>query len=105
MRYTHSRRPAPYRPASRARPPQTDTLPRRLVLALLLVAAVAALRYYDPALLEPLRARLTANTGAVAEAFARFTDTVGEGEPVVEAWAALTEDLSHLSEAAETEAP
>lgn len=73
-----------------------DSLPLRFAAALLILAAVVAVRFHDPALLEPLRAQMTADTGAVAEAFARFTDTVGEGETVAEAWAVLTEDLSLL---------
>ena len=82
---------------SRQPTPRLDTLPLRFAAALLLVAVVLALRYYRPALLEPLREQLTANTGEVAEAFARFADTVGEGQPVVEAWAVLAEDLSGLT--------
>lgn len=76
---------------------KADTLLLRFAAALLILAVVLAVRHYDPTLLESLRARLTANTGEVAEAFARFTDTIGEGEPVVEAWSVLTEDLAGLT--------
>ena len=40
---------------SRQPAPRPDTLPLRFAAALLLVAVVLALRYYRPALLEPLR--------------------------------------------------
>lgn len=96
---THRRR-TPHRS-----PQHPDTLPRRFAIALAILAAVLLIRHYDPTLLEPLREPLTANTGAVAEAFARFSDTVGEGEPVVEAWAVLTEDLAALTAGAHDVSP
>lgn len=81
------------------RRPGRQALPRsglglRLGLSLLLTAAALAARQYRPALLEQVRAQLLANTGEVAEAFARFTGALTEGESAVEAWAELRDDLS-----------
>jgi len=91
---TYYRNRSRSRRVSNAKP---DTLPLRFAAALLIVAVVLVVRHYDPTLLEPLRARLNANTGEVAEAFARFTDTIGEGKAVAEAWSVLTEDLADLT--------
>ena len=82
-------------------PPRRSSLPLRLGLSLSLAALALAIHHWRPALLEPLRSQLLANTGEVAEAFALFTDAVGGGEPVVEAWgelrAGLAEELAPLA--------
>lgn len=86
-RVTVRRRPG------RQAPPRSG-LGLRLGLSLLLTAAALVARQYCPALLEPVRAQLLANTGEVAEAFARFTGALTEDESAVEAWAELRDDLS-----------
>lgn len=76
----------------------STSLPLRFAAALLLLAVVLLLRHQSPELLESLRNQLTANTGEIAQAFARFTDNLSDGEPVAEAWAVLTGELSSLQE-------
>lgn len=88
IRYHHRRS------AGRHAPPRRDTLPLRLGVSLLLCALALAAQHWEPALLDPLREQLLANTGEFAEAFARFSDALGSGEPVAEAWAALRGDLA-----------
>ena len=75
-------------------PQRRSSLPLRLGLSLSLAALALAIHHWQPALLEPLRNQLLANTGEVAEAFARFTGALTEGESAVEAWAELRDDLS-----------
>ena len=81
------------RPKPTAKP---DTLSLRLVISLVMVAAAILVQRYDPELLQPIREMLTANTGEVAEAFAQFGDSLGEGEAVVNAWSELQYALKAL---------
>lgn len=79
---------------NRRRPPVRDTLGLRLGVSLLLTALALAVRHWDPALLEPVRTQLLADSGEVAEAFSRFTGALSGGAPAVEAWSALRSDLA-----------
>ena len=85
------------------KPEQRSTLTLRFGICLMLLALVFAVRRWEPALLEPLQEQLLSNTGEVAEAFARFTASLGDGEPVVEAWSALQEELSAVTAAQEAQ--
>lgn len=78
---------------SRPQPPRS-TLGLRLGVSLLLTVLTLAVQRWDPALLESVRTQVLANSGEVAEAFSRFTDSLSGGEPVVEAWAELRSDLA-----------
>jgi len=85
MRYHshHSRTPQP-----------SGTLGLRLGVSLLLTLLTLAVQRRDPVLLQTVRTQVMANSGEVAEAFSRFTDSLSGGEPVVEAWAELRSDLA-----------